>query len=191
MDASFAAEPTGPRRETWQKIDQALKEGKPKTAGDLLAGVEQVAVAEQAWAEAARAIATRVLVINADRPADDPQRLVDLAAQAATAPAEARGVLAAIQANWTWGFFQANRWRFAQRTTQAVEGNDHDLAEMASWDLRQIVTEIRERFANAVAADAGLKQLPVGDWDMLIESGTMGPAYRPTVWDVVAHDAIA
>jgi hypothetical protein len=58
MDASFAAEPTGPRRETWQKIDQALKEGKPKTAGDLLAGVEQVAVAEQAWAEAARAIAT-------------------------------------------------------------------------------------------------------------------------------------
>ncbi len=191
MDASFAAEPTGPRRETWQKIDQALKEGKPKTAGDLLAGVEQVAVAEQAWAEAARAIATRVLVTNADRPADDPQRLVDLAAQAATAPAEARGVLAAIQANWTWGFFQANRWRFAQRTTQAVEGNDHELAEMASWDLRQIVTEIRERFANAVAADAGLKQLPVGDWDMLIESGTMGPAYRPTVWDVVAHDAIA
>ncbi|NBS33741.1 MAG: hypothetical protein EBS83_13300, partial [Planctomycetia bacterium] len=78
MDASFAAEPTGPRRETWQKIDQALKEGKPKTAGDLLAGVEQVAVAEQAWAEAARAIATRVLVTNADRPADDPQRLVDL-----------------------------------------------------------------------------------------------------------------
>ena len=191
MDASPAAEPAGPRSETWQKIDRALKEGKPKTASELLAGVEQAAAAEQAWAEAARAIATRVLATNADRPADDPQRLVDLVAATAAAPAEARGVLAAIQANWTWGFFQANRWRFAQRTTQAVDRADRDLAEMASWDLRQIVTEIRDRFAAALAAEAGLKQLPVGDWAMLIESGTMGAAYRPTVWDVVVHDAIA
>lgn len=191
MDASPAAEPAGPRRETWKKIDQSLKEGKPKTASELLAGVEQAAAAEQAWAEAARAIATRVLATNADRPADDPQRLVDLAAATAAAPAKARGVLAAIQANWAWGFFQANRWRFAQRTTQAVDRDDRDLAEMASWDLRQIVTEIRDRFAAALAAEAGLKQLPVGDWAMLIEPGTMGAAYRPTVWDVVVHDAIA
>ncbi len=190
MDTSPAAEPAGPRRETWQKIDKALKEGKPKTAGELLAGVEQAAAAEQAWDEAARAIATRVLVTNADRPGDDPQRLVDLTAATAAAPAEARGVLTAIGANWTWGFFQANRWRFAQRTTQAAGRSDRDLAELASWDLRQIVTEIRERFAAALAAEAGLKQLPVGDWDMLIEPGTMGPAYRPTLWDVVVHDCI-
>ena len=191
MDASFAAEPDGPRRETWQKIDRALKEGKPKTASDLLAGVEQAAVAEQAWAEAARAMATRVLTSNADRPADDPQRLVDLAAATAKAPVKTQGVLAAIQANWTWGFFQANRWRFAQRTNQAAGSDSRDLTEMAAWDLRQIVTEIRERFAVALAAEADLKSLPVAEWAMLIEPGSMGPAYRPTVWDVVVHDAIA
>ena len=154
MKTNAAAEPGGPRRETWQKIDRALKEGKPKTAGDLLAGVEQAAVAKQAWAEVARAIATRVLVTNADRPADDPQRLVDLTAATAAAPAQARGVLTAIQANWTWGFFQANRWRFAQRTTQAADGDERDMAEMASWDLRQIVAEINERFAAAAGAVA-------------------------------------
>ncbi|NBP88704.1 MAG: hypothetical protein EBU59_09420, partial [Planctomycetia bacterium] len=191
MKTNAAAEPGGPRRETWQKIDRALKEGKPKTAGDLLAGVEQAAIAKQAWAEVARAIATRVLVTNADRPADDPQRLVDLDAATAAAPAQARGVLTAIQANWTWGFFQANRWRFAQRTTQATDGDERDMAEMASWDLRQIVAEINERFAAALAVEAGLKQLVVADWSMLIEPGTMGPAYRPTVWDVVVHDGIA
>lgn len=191
MKTNAAAEPGGPRRETWQKIDRALKEGKPKTAGDLLAGVEQAAIAKQAWAEVARAIATRVLVTNADRPADDPQRLVDLTAATAAAPAQARGVLTAIQANWTWGFFQANRWRFAQRTTQAADGDERDMAEMASWDLRQIVAEINERFAAALAVEAGLKQLLVADWSMLIEPGTMGPAYRPTIWDVVVHDGIA
>ena len=191
MNTSPAAEPDGPRRETWQRIDKALKEGKPKTAGDLLANIEQAAVAEQAWAEAARAIATRVLVGNADRPADDPQRLVDLATATAAAPVETRGVLAAIRANWTWGFFQANRWRFAQRTTRAGDSDERDLAAMASWDLRQIVEEIRERFDGALAATAGLQSLPVADWAMLIEPGSMGAAYRPTVWDVVVHDAIS
>ena len=191
MNASPAAEPAGPRRETWQKIDKLLKEGKPKTAGDLLAGVEQAAATDRAWAEAARAIATRVLVGNADRAADDPQRLVDLATATAAAPAETRGVLAAIRANWTWGFFQANRWRFAQRTTRAGDSDERDLAAMASWDLRQIVQEIRERFNGTLAATAGLQGLPVADWAMLIEPGSMGAAYRPTVWDVVVHDAIS
>ncbi len=193
MQPSLQADPTpGPRSTTWQQIEKALDEGMPKTASDLLAGIEQAATAERRWDEAARALATRVLANNADRPGDDPQRLIDLASAAATAPAESHGVLAAIQANWTWSFFLQNRWRFAQRTTQAADVTaGRDLATIASWDLRQIVAEIRERFALALAAEAKLQQCSVGEWAMLIEAGTMPPAYRPTVWDVVVHDAIA
>ena len=187
-----ADEPPSSRQAAWKAIETALSEGKPKTAADLLTGIEQAAIAEKAWAEAARAIATRVFTDCGDRPGDDPERLVQLAAAIAQAPPETRGVLQAIQANWTWQFFTMNRWRFMQRTAGAAQPEERAaLASIATWDLPAIIAEIRARFAAALGADAALRKLPIADWSMLIERGTMSDAYRPTVWDVVVHDALA
>jgi hypothetical protein len=186
---SAADEPAGPRAAAWTRVQQALDEGKPKSAAEALRGLEQAAVAEQAWSEVARAIATRIVAETGDRPADDPERLVLLAGAITKAPAETRGVLEAIRANWTWGYFQMNRWRFQERTSGGVGAGD--LARIAEWDLPTIVAEIRSRFASALAADAALKKLPVGDWSTLLDAGTMPDAYRPTMWDVVARDALA
>ena len=181
--------PTGPRAEAWKRVEQAVTDGKPKTAAEALAGVEQAAVADKAWDEVARAIATRVLTETGDRPPEDPERLVRLAAAIETAPPETRPVLEAIRANWTWGYFQLNRWRFQQRTAGGAEASE--LARIGEWDLPTIVSEIRKRFAAAVDGGGALQKLPVGEWKALLTKGTMPDAYRPTVWDVVIHDAIA
>ena len=181
--------PTGPRAAAWKRVETALAEGKPKTAAEALAGIEQAAVAEKAWAEAVRAIATRVITETGDRPPDDPERLLLLATAVEQAPPETRGVLEAIRANWTWGFFMNNRWRFAQRTSGGAA--DGDLRSITSWDLPQIVGEIRARFTAALAAKAALQKLPVAEWNVILEPGTMPDAYRPTVWDLVVRDSLA
>jgi hypothetical protein len=189
-----AEEPdTGPRAAAWSRVQQALDEGKPKTALEALAGVEQAAVADKAWAEVARAIATRVLAETGDRPGDDPERVVRLAAAVGQAPPETRAVLEAIRANWTWGFFQMNRWRYQQRTRGGADAKD--LASIAEWDLPTIVQEIRTRFAAALGAAgsperATLQKLPVAAWSAILEKGTMPDSWRPTVWDVIARDAL-
>jgi hypothetical protein len=181
------------RPAAWKAIQQALAEGKPKTAIEKLAGVEQAAITEKAWAEAARAIATRIFAETGDRPGDDPERVIRLAAAIEKAPAETRGVLEAIRANWTWGYFQMNRWRYQQRTQGGADSKD--LTKLAEWDLPGIVAEIRKRFAVAVGAPgsperAAIQKLPVAEWSAIIEKGTMADAYRPTVWDVIVRDAI-
>lgn len=186
--------PEGPRAAAWKQVQKALDEGKPKSAVAALAGVEQGAIADRAWAEAARAIATRVLAETGDRPADDPERVIRLAAEIKKAPVETRGVLEAIRANWTWGYYQQNQWRYQARTQGGADAQD--IATIAEWDLPTIVSEIRARFAAAVgAADSperqALEALPVAEWDALIQKGSMPDAYRPTVWDVVARDAVA
>ena len=186
-----AAKPLESHQDEWQLITKAMREGKPKTGRDLLVGIQQDAIKSKQWDEVARAIATRVLLDNSDRPSDDPHRLIDLDAAIQVAPIQTRGALQAIQANWTWTVFQMNRWRFAQRTTQAQSDTNRDLSEINSWDLHQIVLEIRDQFEKALSDDRGLKDFPVNDWAMLIEAGSMGDAYRPTLWDVVVRDAIA
>ncbi len=189
--------PAGPRAAAWKAVDKALEEGKPKTAIEALRGVEQAAVADKAWAEAARAIATRILAETGDRPGDDPERLILLAGAMDKAPPETRGVLEAIRANWTWGFFQMNRWRFQQRTAGGTKPNDRadDLKTIAEWDLPTIVGEIRKQFAVAVGSPGSperkaLQSLPVAEWSAIIQPGELSDAYRPTVWDVIVRDAI-
>jgi hypothetical protein len=183
----------GPRAAAWRAVQQALDEGQPKTALERLKGIEAAAAADKRWDEVARAIATRVLAENGDRPPDDPARIVQLAAAIPAAPPETRGILEAVRANWTWGYFQMNRWRYQQRTGGGAATDD--VRTMAEWDLPGIVAEIRRRFAAAVAAPgsperAALQKLPVAEWSALIPPGRMPDAYRPTVWDVIVRDAI-
>ncbi|MFM8984838.1 MAG: alpha-2-macroglobulin family protein, partial [Planctomycetia bacterium] len=181
------------RPAAWKAVEQALDEGKPKSALAALAGIEAAATEAKAWDEAARAIATRILAETGDRPGDDPERVIRLAAAIEKAPPETRGVLEAIRANWTWGYFQMNRWRYQQRTQGGADGKD--LTKLAEWDLPGIVAEIRTRFAVAVGTPgsperAALQKLPVAEWSAIIEKGAMADAYRPTVWDVIVRDAI-
>ena len=195
-----SAEPAGPdraREGQWVTVQRALDEGKPKSALEALAGIEEGAIAAKAWDEAARAVATKVIAETGDRPQEDPERLVRLEAALDKAPAEVKPVLEAILANWTWGFFQNNQWRFAQRTGGASGGvNDEGkavdgIAGIASWDLPRIIAEIRRRFTQALEPAERLQSLPVGEWNQILDKGSMPDAWRPTVWDVVAHDALA
>jgi hypothetical protein len=185
--------PQGARAEAWKKVQTALEEGKPKSALEALAGVEQAAIAEKAWAEASRAIATRVFTETGDQAEDESDRIVRLAAAIQKAPPETRSVLEAIRANWTWGYYQANQWRYQERTQGGADASD--ISKIAAWDLRTIVGEIRTRFAVAVGLPGSperlaLQKLPVAEWDAIIKKGTMPDAYRPTVWDVLARDAL-
>ena len=197
---SNAAEPAtapGLRDAAWRDVQQALDEGKPQSALKALEGLELSAIAARAWDDAARAIATRVHADTGDRPPEDPERLVRLEAAIGRAPDEVKPVLEAILANWTWGFFQNNQGRFAQRTQGAAGGVSEEgkavdgLTGIASWDLPRVVAEVRRRFTAALDPAERLQRLPVGDWNQILDKGSMPDAWRPTVWDVVAHDALA
>ena len=181
------------RKELWESIQRSLNEGKPKTAAQLLKGIEEQARAEEAWDEVARAIATRILTETGDRPPDDPARLIRLAEEIKTAPQQTQHILHAIQANWIWGFYQQNQWRYRTRTQGGAGGTD--LSKISQWDLPTIIAEIRKQFKSALGDSTDTKKkvlqsLPVTAWDALLQKGSMSDAYRPTVWDVVVHDAL-
>ena len=56
--------------EAWKRVQQALDEGKPKSAADALAGIEAEATKAKAWDEVARAIALGATRIDIGQSSD-------------------------------------------------------------------------------------------------------------------------
>lgn len=171
---------------SWQKVYEARDKGLPKTAIEELKPIIADAMANKKYAEAIKAICTKIAFegnIEGNKP---EEKVIRLAAEIEKAPAEMKPMMEAILANWYWHYFQQNRWRFQQRTqTAAQPGKD-----FTTWDLPRILAEIDKHFTAALANEKTLKATPIAQYNDLLEKGSVPDSYRPTVFDFLAHEAL-
>src|SRR5256885_5356143 len=91
--------PAASRQAQWQKVDDAISKGLPKTAITELEPIIRDALAEKAYGEAAKAIARRIVLegnIQGNKP---EEKITRMEAQIATAPKELVPILNTILAN--------------------------------------------------------------------------------------------
>ena len=89
----------GPREQTWKEVDEAIAAGKPKTAIEKLEPIINQAMNEKKFAEAIKAIATKISLegsIQGDKP---EEKITRLQAEIEKAPAEMKPTLEVILAN--------------------------------------------------------------------------------------------
>jgi len=174
------------RQAEWQKVNDAISKGLPKTAIEQLDPIIKGAIADRAYGEATKAIARKIVLegnIQGNKP---EEKITRMQAEIAKAPAAMVPLLDTILANWYWHYFQQNRWRFLQRTATAqAPGND-----FTTWDLSRLFAEIDRQFTRALSGAAQLKKTPVSNYDDLLEKGTAPDAYRPTLYDFIAQEAL-
>lgn len=185
LASQLTAQP--PRAEQWKKVDEAQKKGLPRTAIKELEPIIESALKEKNYPEAIKAIAKKISLegnIEGNKP---EEKIVRMKAAIASLPAEMHAVMNAVLAHWYWQYFQQNRWRFVQRTqTGEAPGDD-----IQTWDLARIFTEIDKTFEKALANEKELKAIPIAQYDVLLEKGTIPDKYRPTLYDFLAFDALS
>ena len=172
---------------SWQKVYEARDKGLPKTAIEEIQPIIADALKNKKYAEAIKAVCTKIALEGQIEGNKAEEKVVRLEAEIAAAPAEMKPVMEAILANWYWHYFQQNRWRFQQRT-QTAEAPGKDFT---TWDLPRILAEIDKHFTAALANEKVLKTSPIGAYNDLLEKGTVPDTYRPTVFDFLAHEALA
>src|SRR5213080_1096391 len=104
----------GPRDAQWKKVEEAIKQGLPKTAITNLEPIIVGAMKDKAYAEAVKAIGQKIALegnIQGNKP---EEKIVRLEAEIAKAPKEMVPVLNTLLADWYWHYFQQNKWRFMQ-----------------------------------------------------------------------------
>lgn len=170
----------------WQKVYEARDKGLPGTAIEELKPLLADALQHQRHAEAVKAIAFRIAFEGQIEGGKAEENVIRLEAEIGKAPAEMRPVMEAILAHWYWAYFRQNRWRLMERTrTAEAPGQD-----LTTWDLPRILAEIDRRFTAALANERQLKATAIDDYDDLLEKGSVPDAYRPTLFDFLAHEAL-
>jgi hypothetical protein len=177
----------GPREAAWKKVDDAIAAGKPKTAIENLNPIIRDAMNDKKFAEAIKAISMKISLEGNVQGNKPEEKITRLQQEIENAPDEMKPVMEAVLANWYWHYFQQNRWRFADRTQSATPPGD----DFTTWDLTRILAEIEKHFVASLASAEALQKIPVADYDDLLEKGTTPDSYRPTLYDVLAHEALA
>ncbi len=175
-----------PNAADWKQVQDAINKGLPKTAIEKLDPIIQKATKSKNYDEAIKAIAMKISLEGDIQGGKAEEKITRMREAIAKAPAEMQPAMDAILANWFWNYFQQNQWRFMNRTqTTAPPGED-----ITTWDLTQILSEIDAQFTKALAQPDKLQSIPIASYDELLEKGNAPDAYRPTLFDFLAHNAI-
>ena len=175
-----------PRETDWKAVDDAISRGLPKTAIERLEPIIAQAKREKAYAEAVKAITLMIALEGNIQGNQAEEKITRMRGEIDQAPAEMKPVMEAVLANWYWHYFQRNRWRFMQRTQTTTPPGD----DFTTWDLTRILAEVDRQFQRALADTELLKKVPIAQFDALFEKGNAPDSYRPTLFDVLAHNAL-
>ena len=178
--------PAAARDGDWKKVEEAVQKGLPKTAIEALDPIIQGALRDQAYPEAAKAIARKIVLEGTIQGNKPEEKITRLEKEIAQAPPALAPILQTIQANWYWHYFQNNRWRFLRRSaTTEAPGPD-----FTTWDLPRLFRAIDQTFQKALASADLLKPIPVATYNDLLQKGSISDSYRPTLYDFVAQEAL-
>lgn len=175
-----------PRDAEWKQVEEHFDNARPQSAIGTLSVIETAAKAGKAWAELAKAVAYRVAAeteIQGDQPEESIRRYETALA---SAPEEIRPVLQTLLAGAYWDYFEQNRWRILERSRTTEEPGE----DFETWDLPRLFTEIDARYRAALENAPTLQQIPIADYDALLEKGNVPDRFRPTLYDFLAYEAL-
>lgn len=175
------------REAAWVAVNAANEEGLPRTAIEKLNTIIESALADKAYDEAIKAICMKIIFEESIADGQDEVKISRLQQAIDEAPAEMKPTMDAILANWYWYYFRQNCWQFMQRTRTWESPAD----DVTTWSLAQILTQIDRQFDKVFEKADLLKATSVYDFENLLEQGTTTNRLRPTLFDVIAHNAIA
>ena len=178
---------SGDYAEQWKAVDKALSEGLPKTALELVEVIYARAKKEGNRPQLIRAITYRVALHAVTNEEDEVVLLRDLETEIAQSSQPVHAILTSMLADMYWNYYQQNRWIINDRTQveAAPEG------DFRTWDATVFFDTTAALYLQSLESAAELQKLPAKDWQVILHGGSNSAAYRPTMFDILAHRALA
>ncbi|MBN1415849.1 MAG: hypothetical protein JW973_12165 [Bacteroidales bacterium] len=171
----------------WNKVQDFEYKGLPESALSVVNEIYTSARAENNAQQLVKAVIYRMKFTDYKEEDSFVKNLASLDDELKSAEFPVRPLLHSMLAEAYWIYYQHNRYRFDERS-QTIDFNNDDIA---TWSLEKIVHETIKNYQLSLEDADRSKSTKIDVYDeILINSNTKGRAYRPTLYDFLAHRAV-
>jgi uncharacterized protein YfaS (alpha-2-macroglobulin family) len=179
----------------WKTVDSLEQQGLTRSALEVVEQIYEAAKKDNNQPQFIKSVFYKLKYGNYIEEDSHVKIVKDVKVEIDSAEFPANAILESILANIYWQYYQNNRWRFQNRT-ETVNFDNEDLpageAGFQTWDLSRLIREIVKYYQASLAESDKLKKIPLKEFEDILVYGNNEFAYlRPTLFDLLAHQALA
>lgn len=174
----------------WDKVEKLLIEQKNKDALLIIDQIKQNAFEEN---NAEQYIKALFIYTRANAPLDEKADVNNIKLFEKELPKlkfPSKQIVHNLIANLYYQYYQNNRWNIMDRTEVTDIKDLQDPFDIETWTNKMFFTKIKEHYTAALTETDKMLLIPITKFPALIEKGINAETLRPTVYDVLIHDAI-
>ena len=173
--------------QSWKQVDTFDTKGLTKSALELLAKIRTAAKADKYPAQLVKTIIYQIRLTENMEEEATPKNITFVEEELRTASFPLSSMLHSILAGEYWKYYQRNMYGFGNRT-QTVGFKNNDIT---TWSLQQIIEKTIWNYQRSLLEPEKLKKIPAATFGEVLTPGNkMGRAYRPTLYDFLAHETV-
>jgi hypothetical protein len=172
----------------WKEVEEHESKGLPESALKVVSEIVRQAKTRNEAGQLVKGIIHQMKFTGQKEDDAFIKNLGTLRDEATQAAYPVKPVLHSMLAELYWQYYQANRYRFLQRTATV---NQTEGADIETWSLTKIVEETLEQYKLSLADAEKSKQVKIEVYEPTMYKGNvLGRQYRPTLYDFLAHRAV-
>ena len=171
----------------WKKVDSLDRKRLPKDAYKVMNEIYGLAKKDNNTGQLVKCTIYKLRYIGQVEENSLVEALNNLRKEANEAKFPSKPLLHSMLAQIYWQFYQVNRYRFLKRSATANFKEE----DIDTWDLNKIVQETVRNYQLSLADPTKLQATKIGIYDEVLKKGNVKQrAFRPTLYDFLAHRAI-
>lgn len=171
----------------WKKVEAAEKKDLPRTAWKEAKNIYALAASDGNEQQQIKALIHQYKYRDAIEENGLIKNIHQTDSLAQNTSGVVRSLLQNLSANLYLGYLHQNRYRILHRTYATNETRE----DVSTWSLPHLYHQIDSLFQQSLQTKTKLQQIKIKNYLILIDSGEHSLQLRPTLYDVLAHDALS
>ncbi len=171
----------------WKRVDSCEKKGLTEDALKAVELIYKKAKTENNAPQFVKAVLHKMKFNQYKEEFSQKKNIEDLEKEAVSSTFPIRPILLSILADAYWQYYQANRWKFQDRSTTV----NFDKKDISTYSLKDLVNAAIMNHKSALGYTKQSKELKLEVFDeILIKGNASTRSWRPTLYDFLAHRAL-
>ncbi|WP_375239052.1 alpha-2-macroglobulin [Aurantibacter sp.] len=171
----------------WKKVEAFEVEGLPKSALKTVTEIEVLAKKDSNQKQLIKTLLFKSKFALTLEENAQIKVITDFKLAISKSRSPEKNVLQNMLATLYWQYFRQNRWKFYNRTKTSEKVDETDFR---TWDLETLFEDIHCQFQESLENKLVLQQTPIRDFEILLTTQENSKTYRPTVFDLLNHNAL-